>query len=69
MKKKHKKVYVVLRKRKLYYNRPIPTCNGGEQDSYYHLYVNEFVAVFNNKEDALYCALAQDGCYVQEFKL
>lgn len=30
MKKKHKKVYVVLRKRKLYYNRPILTCNGGE---------------------------------------
>lgn len=69
MKKKHKKVYVILRKRKLYYNRPILTCNGGEQDSYYPRNVNEFVAVFNNKEDALCCALAQDGCYVQKFKL
>ena len=43
--------------------------NGGEQDSYYPRNVNEFVAVFNNKEDALCCALAQDGCYVQKFKL
>lgn len=69
MAKKKKRVYVVLRKRKLYYNRPVPTYDGGELDSFYPRDVSEFVAVFDNKEDAICCALSRDNCYVEKCKL
>lgn len=66
MAKKSKKVYVVLRNKIAYKRMPMV---GG--DCYYTgSNVNEFIAVFDNKQDAFICSMETCGdCYVKKFKL